>query len=80
MDLYTYEMFEWQAFFEWQDSHRDKTDFYFAQLAGYASGKPTFTVSEFMRPIPSDRLTAAEAAIQVKAMYGKKTTNLPDGK
>ena len=68
---------EYREYFLWQDERRDKTDYYFAQLAGYASQKPRFSPKEFFAPSSLDRtghsrkVSATDAAKIMSARYGK---------
>lgn len=76
LDLYSHQIAEYAAYFEWCDTRRDKFDFYLAQLAGYASQKPRFRLREFMAPSPQDSggqatITAKDAAQILGARYGK---------
>jgi len=65
---------EWLEYFQWKDTRRDKMDFYLAQLAGYASGKKRWRVSEFMVPTPGGghMLTAEQGARIARATFGRR--------
>lgn len=68
----------WAEFFEWQEKRAGKLDFYMAQLAGYASGKPRFTIGEFMME-RAKPMKWQDALAIVKATYAKPQS-IPDRK
>ena len=74
LDLYHYELKEWESYFEWQDHRRDKTDWYMSQLCGFMSGRDRWRMNDFFPPEPGKphgkRMTAHELGAICKAWYG----------
>lgn len=84
LDLYADKAREWQAYFDWLDTRRDKFDYYFAQLAGMASQREKYKISEYLMPTDTDRnagrhvISADEAMKILEAGYGQ-SKSLSDG-